>query len=197
MAEGDARPKRPAHAEGTQWLLVVIGFLSAAAGVIVLAKPAIALATLAVITGIFLLVDGIIETVISLVGTGEWRGFLGVILGLASAIVGVLLIRHPLHGVVAVALLLGLWLIISAMVRFASALNAERSRGWSMAVALIELVAGVVIVSSPGIGVGTLALFVGISFILRGLALCAVGWLLPRFAGQLHAPPPSGAVPAS
>ncbi len=196
MAGIDSGGEPPEEFGEYRWILMAIGVLSVVAGVIVLAKPAIGLATLAVITGILLLVDGIIETAASLVTADDQRRFLGVIVGLASAIVGVLLVRHPIHGVVAVALLLGLWLIISAMVRFAAALNAEGRRALNMAVALIELVAGVVIVSSPGIGVGTLALLVGISFILRGLALCVVGWLLPRFLGELDAQP-SGALSAT
>ena len=39
------------------WLFVLVGVLSLAAGLIVLFKPGDSLATLAVITGIFLLVD--------------------------------------------------------------------------------------------------------------------------------------------
>ncbi len=184
------------HHVENQWLVVVIGVLCAVAGTIVLAKPAIALATLAVITGIFLLLDGIIELGMSLFGERDGGQVLAVILALASAIVGVLLVRHPLHGVVAIALLLGLWLIISAMIRFASTLNLEGHSAWNLAIVLIEFVAGVVIVASPGIGVRTLALLVGISFIVRGLGLCAVGWLLPRYLRTLGAPP-SGAVTAT
>jgi len=45
-------------------------------------------------------------------------------------------------------------------------------------VALIEIAAGIIIVAIPDIGVSTLAIFIGIAFILRGLALCAAAWLL-------------------
>lgn len=179
-----------------RWILAALGVLCVAAGIIVLAKPAIALSTLAVITGIFLLIDGIVESAVSVIGRADSRGFLALLLGLASVIVGVLLIRHPLHGVVAVALLFGFWLIISAMVRFASALSAEQHRAWGMGVALIELVAGIVIVSSPDIGVTTLVLLVGISLIVRGLALCVAGWLLARLSSAVDAPH-SGALNAT
>jgi hypothetical protein len=43
------------------WLLVLVGVLGVVAGVIILAKPGSSLQTLAVIAGIFLLVDGIFE----------------------------------------------------------------------------------------------------------------------------------------
>jgi len=98
------------------------------------------------------------------------------------AIIGIILIRHPTHSVVAIALLLGLWLIIAGAVRLAAALAEQSRRLWNAGVATLELVAGIVIVSSPGIGVATLALLVGIAFILRGIALCAVAWMIRRLA---------------
>jgi uncharacterized membrane protein HdeD (DUF308 family) len=43
------------------WVLTLLGLISIAAGVIVLARPSTSLAALAVICGVFLLVDGIFE----------------------------------------------------------------------------------------------------------------------------------------
>jgi uncharacterized membrane protein HdeD (DUF308 family) len=57
MADGLAGNGVPA-ATGGWWLFVLAGVLSIAAGVIVLFKPGDSLATLAVIAGIFLLIDG-------------------------------------------------------------------------------------------------------------------------------------------
>ena len=52
---------------------------------------------------------------------------------------------------------------------------------------LVELAGGIVIVSSPHIGVATLALLVGIVFIVRGVALCVVAWALHRATSALSA----------
>ena len=54
---GDSSPT------GGWWLLLLVGALSVVAGVILLFKPSDSLATLAVIAGIFLLLDGILELV--------------------------------------------------------------------------------------------------------------------------------------
>lgn len=177
----------------SKWLLILIGLLGIVAGIIVLARPAPALTTLALVTGIFLVIDGIFELVETLLAPGDRREGLEVVFAFISVIAGVLLMRHPARGVVLVALLLGFWLIISGMIRFGSARGLLQDgrqtlrAGWiDMLIAVIELIAGIVIVSSPAIGVRTLALVVGISFILRGLALCALGWLLPRFLNELH-----------
>ena len=91
--------------------------LSLIAGVIVLAKPSNSLATLAVVAGIFVLIDGIVELCASLVGDTENRGS-AALLGVLNLIVGVVLIRHPVGGVTFVVVMIGIWLIAMGAVRF-------------------------------------------------------------------------------
>lgn len=167
----------PREAAGAWWVFALGGLIGIAAGVIVLVEPSISLATLAVIAGIFLLIDGIIELVWSLVNSVENRAVTA-IFGVVSAVIGVVLIRHPTNSVVVIALLLGLWLLVAGILRLIIALAvAPRSFG-SALLGLLELVAGVVIVSSPNIGVTTLAILIGIAWILRGLAMVMVAWTL-------------------
>jgi uncharacterized membrane protein HdeD (DUF308 family) len=171
------------------WLLVLTGVLSIAAGVIVLGKPGDSLATLAVISGIFLLADGIFEVGLSLMRSTANRG-LTALLGVLTVIVGVMLIRHPIAGVVAVALLIGIWLITIGVVRFVAAFGEDGNhRGWQIAAAVIEVIAGIVIVSTPDIGFATLALLTGIAFIVNGIGLVALGWSMHTLRTEVTAPP--------
>jgi uncharacterized membrane protein HdeD (DUF308 family) len=156
------------------WLLVLVGLLSVVAGVIILVKPGDSLATLAVIAGIFLLADGILELLSSFVRSTRNRGLVA-LFGVLSAIVGVLLIRHPIGGVAAVALLIGLWLITIGVIRLATAFEEYENRGWYALAGALELVAGIVIVANPNIGFATLAILVGIGFILNGFGMVALG----------------------
>lgn len=165
------------HPSAAWWLFMLVGLLGVAAGVIVLAKPGDSLAALAVITGIFLLVQGAFEVIASLRRSTANRGVVAV-LGVVTLLIGILLVRHPIGGVTAVALLLGLWLIALGVVRLISAFESEERRGWNLAMAAIELIAGIVIVANPHIGYATLALITGISFIFNGIGLFALGWLL-------------------
>ena len=96
--------------------------------------------------------------------------------GVITAIVGVLLIRHPVGGVTAIALLIGIWLIAAGVIRFATAFEEPEHRVWFALLGLVEMVAGIVIVSSPGIGYATLAVLVGIAFIFNGIAMALLGW---------------------
>lgn len=166
------------------WLSLLIGALAVVAGIIVLLKPSNSLTTLAVVSGILILVDGIVELVAAVIGGSENRGLMAVI-GALSVIAGVLLIRHPLGGVKAVALVLGIWLIAAGVVRFVAALVVPGGRAWRICVALVLAIFGIIIVSSPHIGYATLALITGVCFIGYGLAMLAVGWTMHAIR---HAP---------
>ncbi len=100
------------------------------------------------------------------------------LLGVLSAIVGVLLVRHPIGGVAAVALLIGLWLITVGVIRVATAFEESENRGWHIFAGALELLAGIVIVANPNIGFATLAILVGIGFILNGLGMALLGWAM-------------------
>jgi len=164
-------------ATGGWWLLVLVGVLSIAVGITILFKPGDSLATLAVLIGIFILLDGILELAASLMHGTQNRGMVA-LLGALTAIVGVLLIRHPVQGVVFVALLIGIWLIVVGVIRFVAAFDLLENRAWNLIAGLVELLAGVVIVSNPNIGYATLAVLVGISFIFNGIGMSALGWSL-------------------
>ena len=124
----DALAREVSEVTRSWWLVAVMGVLSVVAGIVVLAKPGDSLATLAVIAGIFILVDGLAELVAALATRTEGRGLVAV-LGVLSVVVGLLLIRHPIHGVTAVALLLGLWLVAAGVVRLIGAFEEPEHRG--------------------------------------------------------------------
>lgn len=159
------------------WLALLIGALSIVAGIIVILKPSHSLSTLAVIFGIFILIDGIVALIAAVTGETQNRGLLAV-LGALSVVAGVLLIRHPLGGVKAVALLLGIWLIAAGVVRLVAAFAYPEGRVWRILAALILAIFGIVIVSNPHIGYTTLAVIAGIGFICYGIGMLAVGWAM-------------------
>jgi uncharacterized membrane protein HdeD (DUF308 family) len=177
-----------------RWGFVVLGVLCVIAGVIVLFEPH-SLATLAVISGIFLVLDGIFEVVAGVVDGPDGRA-LRVVFGVVCGVIGIILIRHPTQSVVAIALLVGLWFIIAGVLRVVTSVVDRPRRFWMAVLGGVELLAGIVIVSSPDIGVATLALLVGLGFILRGVMLCATAWLVAHVVHEAEREE-SGAVDVS
>lgn len=161
------------------WLFLLVGVVSVVAGGILVAKPSHSLATLAVVFGIFLLIDGIIELVLSF-GRDEGNRALAAIMALLAIVIGVLLIRHPTHAVSAIGLLIGIWLIAAGTLRL---LRAGMFGGLlSAAIAVLEIIVGIVVVSDPHIGYATLAILLGIWLIVNGLAWIALGFVVRRAA---------------
>jgi uncharacterized membrane protein HdeD (DUF308 family) len=74
------------------------------------------------------------------------------------------------------------------VVRFVAAFEIAESHGWNIVAGLIELIAGIAIIADPNIGFATLALLVGIAFILNGMALKALGWGLRELRPEVAAP---------
>jgi uncharacterized membrane protein HdeD (DUF308 family) len=167
------------------WLFVVVGIASLVAGVILVLKPSNSLAALAVVVGIFLLIDGIAELIRSFGHTVENRA-LAAIIGVLGIVIGIILIRHPFHGVTAIGLLIGIWLVAAGVIRLFWAIALRRRVLLNIAVAVLEIVAGIVVISDPHIGYATLAILVGIWLILNGLATIAIGFAARRL-GPEHA----------
>jgi uncharacterized membrane protein HdeD (DUF308 family) len=174
------------------WLILLLGVLGIVAGVIVLLKPSDSLTTLAVICGVFVLLDSIGELVVALFAK---HGAAAALVGVLGIVIGILLIRHPVGGVLAVALLIGIWLVALGVIRFVRAFELDH-RAWNLLVAVVEIVAGIVIVASPHIGFATLALLVGISFLLNGFALGALGWTMHKVRSGAKALPSESDLPS-
>jgi uncharacterized membrane protein HdeD (DUF308 family) len=164
------------------WVIATVGVLSFIAGIILVTEPSNSLATLAVIIGIFLLIDGIAELIRSF-GHGVENRALAAIVGVLGIVVGILLIRHPFHGVAAVGLLIGIWLVAAGVIRLLRAILVPGHRLINLVVAAIELVVGIVICSDPHIGYNALAIIVGIWLIINGLFTLALGIAI-RSAGK-------------
>jgi uncharacterized membrane protein HdeD (DUF308 family) len=143
----------------------------------VLAKPDHSLRAIAVIAGIFILLDGVVQLVGAFTGDRANRGLLA-LLGTVNLLVGIVLIRHPVTTVQVIALLIGIWLIAAAVLRLVLAFDTEGDRVGRILIAAVEGIFGIVIVASPRIGFATLALLVGLSLIANGVGLIVFGVLL-------------------
>lgn len=167
------------------WAIALLGLLSLIAGVILVFKPSHSLATLAVILGIFILIDGIAE-LFSSFGRAEGNRALAAIIGVLGIIVGLILIRHPTHAVAALGLVIGIWLVAAGVVRLIRAISEGISVLWQSLVAAVEIIFGIVIVSDPHIGYATLAVLLGIWLILNGIGLMGVGVASRSAAAELR-----------
>lgn len=172
------------------WLLVIVGIASLVAGAILVAKPSNSLATLAVVFGIFLVIDGVIELISSFGHSVENRG-LAAVIGILGIVIGIILIRHPTHAVTAIGLLIGIWLVATGAVSLARAI-ATGSWGllWLL-IAILKIAVGIAIIAEPHIGYATLAVLSGIWLIVNGISAIVLGLGLRSVRPEVAAAPPA------
>ncbi len=166
------------------WLLVLFGVVTLGVGIFFVVSPDETLSTFTVIAGIFLLVDGVLAILASIIGKGEGRGLLALI-GVLSVIAGLVLIKKPFDTLVVFALIIGVWFVVAGIVRFVTAIASPEGRGGNILVSIFDLIAGIVILSWPDLSLKTLAVILGIVLIVRGMIFIAAGFELRKLAGQL------------
>ena len=150
------------------WALA-FGIVTLLAGLLALAWPGRTTVVIAVLFGIQLMVTGIYRFVAAF-EAGEAAGgnpVLLALLGVLSFIVGLYAVRHILLTVAALALVLGIFWIVNGIIEVFTALSDRESpsRGWTIFMGLLSIVAGVFVLVYPGISLATLAVLLG-------------GWLL-------------------
>ena len=166
------------------WVFVLFGVVTLAVGVFFVVSPHETLSTFTAIAGVFLLVDGVLAIFGSIFAGGEGRGLLALI-GVLSAVAGLVLIKKPFDTLVVFTLIVGVWFVVAGVVRFVSALASPEGREGNIVIALLDLIAGIVILAWPELGLSTLAVIIGIVLILRGVSFIASGWQLHKLNDDL------------
>jgi uncharacterized membrane protein HdeD (DUF308 family) len=155
---------------------LVSGILSLILGVLVLAWPGISILVAAIWFGVYLLITGIAEVVFafSLHVTAGSRILL-FISGAASLILAVLAFRHfgtdPRTAILLLAIWIGVGFIFRGVATTVSAISDPTlpGRGWSIFVGVISLLAGIVVIAYPFDSIITLAIVVGVWFVVIGV----------------------------
>jgi uncharacterized membrane protein HdeD (DUF308 family) len=165
------------------WLPALFGVVTFGVGVFFVVSPHETLSTFTVIAGIFLLFDGVLAIFGSIFGKGEGRGLLALI-GVLSAIAGLVLIKKPFDTLVVFTLIIGVWFVVAGIVRFVVALGSPEGRGGNILTAILDLIAGILILAWPDLGLATVAVIIGIVLIMRGALFIVAGWQLHKLSGD-------------
>jgi uncharacterized membrane protein HdeD (DUF308 family) len=170
------------------WVLG-FGILTLLAGIAVLAWPAETLLVIAVLFGIQLVVFGLYRFIAAFAFSflpGGMRALYAV-LGLLSLVVGLWAIRHAGLTLVVLAALLGIFWIVNGVMEVFVAASEDSGlpgRGWTIAMGVLSVIAGIIVLAEPGISLLTLAIVLGAWLLVRGV-MEVVSALQLRSAGHL------------
>ena len=162
-------------------VLIIAGVLGTIAGILAIVFPDLTLLALALITGINLLLLGALSLVDSFSDDGDTGArVLSAVLGLLGIRAGLVVMRRPGESLLAVLLVLGIWLVVTGIVDLVRAFASARDRGLRLLAAAFDLVLGGLILALPDVSLKTLALLIGIAFIVRGVLSVVRGVALRR-----------------
>jgi len=106
---------------GTRVLLALLGVLSFIVGLYALRNVLVTIAALALLLGIFWIVNGVVETFTALSDRGmQGRGW-AIFMGLLSIVAGVVVLVYPGISLATLAIVLGFWLIVFGVMEIVAA----------------------------------------------------------------------------
>ncbi|HEX4090205.1 MAG TPA: HdeD family acid-resistance protein [Trebonia sp.] len=149
----------------------LVGLATAILGIIVAALPETSLAVIAVLLGVLVIFSGIYNVVEAFRGEEHgrvWRGIAGVVFIVA----GLVLIRHLHLSLALIGLVIGLTWVVQGLAALIAGLSGAPTRmggGWAIFFGVISLIAGIVVISAPIASITTLAVLMGIWFVVMGI----------------------------
>lgn len=158
-------------------MLVLRTVLAVAFGLVALFWPDLTLLALTIAFGVYAILDGV-ATVVDAVRHRRrsrwWLGFLG---GLASVAAGVLALIWPGITAVALAIVVGIWAVVTGLAELATAFRLRQAGGriWLLALAgVLWVAAGALILVRPAAGAIALAVIVGVFAVVYGATIGAL-----------------------
>lgn len=153
-----------------RWLAAVAGVLSIAIGIAALVWPGPTLLAVGLLFGCYFTAWSI-SVLIRAIGAHDVSiglRLLDIVVSVLGLLLGLSLIVRPGASVATAALLLGFWWLLLGVMQFVHGVIDPVGRVWNVVWGIVGAIAGIIILASPEIALGTLVLIVGIGLILQG-----------------------------
>ena len=162
------------------WLLMIAGLLCVVLGIVVFVFPLESYVTLAILTGVVMLVVGAAQLIIASI-SGNYlamRGYM-IVGGVIDLILGIFLCVYPGVTMVVLPIMMGIWMMYHSfmMIAFGGDLDTFRIDGGGTVIfgGVILLLLSILILVNPfAAGIAAVIVVAGVGLILFGLLLC---WL--------------------
>jgi uncharacterized membrane protein HdeD (DUF308 family) len=169
------------------WVVVLEGILGIAFGILALLFPGMTLITLAILFAIWAIVSGLFEIIEGFrVAEHRGRSWPFAVMGVTAIAAGVIAFVLPGITIVGFAILLGAWFFVKGIMEVYTAwrIRNEVSGEWVLALAgLLAIVAGLIILAVPAVGIVLAIAFIAAWAIVGGILAIVFGWRL-RSLGQ-------------
>ncbi len=179
------------------WMALLRGALWIVFGVLVYRQPAISIAALTFLFGVFVLADGIGNTVTAIGGRGQHEDWwLLLLTGLCGIIVGLLSLLNPLLTALALLFYIAIWAVATGVLQIVAAVRLRKEiRGefWLILGGLASIAFGVLAMLNPVAGKLTILWLIAGFSIVYGVAVIALAFRARGFAGRVREAAKAGA----
>lgn len=169
--------------EGWGWTLAS-GIVLVLAGLFSLAAPLATTVAIAIFFGWLLLIAGIAGIVMGIRTHSRHQRSIDLLYGIASLLIGIVLLDQPLIGAVGITYALAIWLAVRGVAELiaASRTRAGQAR-WLLGLAgALNLLFAVLLIVFPLMGAQVFGLLVAISFLVGGIVTIIAATQLRRLA---------------
>jgi short repeat uncharacterized protein DUF308 len=159
------------------WLFLIVGVISILAGILAIVYPDITLLALGIFVGVGLLFIGALDIAEAIAGSPDSRALTSIV-GVLSIIAGIVCLRRPGESLLALVVVLGIYLIVSGVIRFIRSFSELEDRAAQMGLGIIDAILGILILSLPKLSLVTLAVLFALSLMIRGAFMVYVAFKL-------------------
>ena len=162
-----------------KWL--ILGILSMAFGLFVLANPVAASISVTILAGILFASSGVFQIVAGFGEDGMFAKLLGIVIGLFMVLLGASLMFEPIQGVLSLTLLMTIFFGASGVARLITAFRMrDTAFFWPMLLsgALTILLAGYIVANFLEVAPGLLGILLGIELLFNGAGLIVLAFFL-------------------
>jgi uncharacterized membrane protein HdeD (DUF308 family) len=169
------------------WIFAIIrGVLGILFGLIALFAPIATALVLAIVIGIYAIVDGVFDIVEAIRHRGSSSMVFRIVLGVVSIIFGIVVLVWPGMSLGILVILVGIWAIVIGILQIVSSVGhrAVPNSGWVWGIVggALAILFGVLVLVWPGTGLVTIIWIIGIWAIVWGIVFIVLGVQLRKAA---------------
>jgi uncharacterized membrane protein HdeD (DUF308 family) len=169
------------------WIFAIIrGVLGIIFGLIALFAPIATAVVLAIVIGVWAIVDGVFDIVEAIRHRGSSSMALRIVLGAVSILFGILVLVWPGMSLGVLVIFVGIWAIIIGVLQIMASIRhrALPNSGWVWGIigGALAILFGILVLIRPGAGLVSIIWIIGIWAIVWGITLIVLGVQLRRAA---------------
>lgn len=153
-------------------MAISLSILSCVVGLIMIINPSLSIKTIGIIVSIYIILHGIVLIVLDIKATKYFIPFDGMMTGILSIILGILLLGKPNVISTIFAITIGVWIVLSSIntIKMSIVLK-EDDVPWVLLLILgiIDLSAGVIVIFNPFEASISMTVFAGVMIMLHSI----------------------------